>query len=74
MIAIAILTFAGALIAAVATICLTVAPSMSKIRAALSGAGTASLIPPLPQRHGPTYRVTSLRPVMLPAMTLRAAA
>lgn len=68
-----ILTFAGAFVAAIATIYATVAPSMPKIRAALAGEGVA-MLPPLPARRTVAMRVTTVRPVAGSALRWRAAA
>ena len=70
---VAILTFAGALAAAAATIGATVVPAMPKIRDALAGHGAAALLPPLPPRRVTTMRVTSIHPAGAP-MHWRAAA
>lgn len=56
------LMFAGALGAAGFAIYATVAPSLSKIQAALAGHGGVSTLPPLPPRRMATVRVT-VRPV-----------
>ena len=69
-----ILTFAGALAAAGLTIYATVAPALPKIVAALSGEGTASLVPPLPPRRVGAMRVTTARPVAASPIRWRAAA
>jgi hypothetical protein len=62
---IAMLTFAGALGAAGFAIYATVAPSLSKIQAALAGQGGAASLPPLPMRRASTTRV-SVTPVAQP--------
>ena len=62
---IAILTFAGALSAAGFVMYATVAPALPKIQAALTGQGTASLLPQLPPRRVATLRVT-VRPAVQP--------
>lgn len=71
---VAILMFAGAMVAALGSIYATIVPAMPKVRAALSGAGVASQLPPLPPRRSPAMRVTAIRPVAFPARALRAAA
>lgn len=63
---IAILMFAGALGAAGFAMYSTVAPSLSKIQAALAGQGGQSSLPPLPVRRASTLRVT-IRPVAQPS-------
>lgn len=65
MMTLAILTFAGALGTAGFVIYATVAPSISKIRAALAGQGGLSSLPPLPVRRASTLRV-SIKPVAQP--------
>ena len=56
---VAILTFAGALSAAGFVLYATIAPSLPKIEAALSGRGVTSNLPPLPPRRASTLRVTA---------------
>ncbi|MBS0479716.1 MAG: hypothetical protein JSR79_10520 [Proteobacteria bacterium] len=58
---IAVTMFAGAFAAAAFAIYATVAPSLSKIHAALSGAGSVSTQPPLPLPRASSMRV-SVRP------------
>ncbi|HEX7850291.1 MAG TPA: hypothetical protein VF485_11225 [Sphingomonas sp.] len=70
---VAILMFAGALIAAGATIYSTVVPALPSIQAALAGAGRASTVPPLPPRHVVTIRVIA-RPVLAQPTHWRVAA
>lgn len=62
---IAVLMFAGAFAAAGFAIYATVAPSLSKIQAALAGTGTVSSLPALPMRHVSTMRVP-VRPAVQP--------
>jgi len=71
---VAILTFAGAFAAAAGTIYATVMPALPKIRAALAGDGTASLIPPLPPRRTVSMRVTTVRPAAASPLRWSAAA
>ena len=61
----AVLTFIGALVAAGFAIYATVAPSLTKIQAALAGQGGQSALPPLPVRRASTLRV-SIKPVAQP--------
>ena len=71
---VAVLMFAGALIAAGATIYSTVVPALPSIQAALAGKHRASIVPPLPPRHAAaTIRVT-VRPVYSQPTYWRAAA
>ena len=71
---VAILMFAGALLAAGATIYSTVVPALPSIQAALAGKDRASIVPPLPPRHAAaTIRVT-VRPVSAQPTYWRAAA
>ena len=65
--------FAGALLAAVATIWATIAPALPRIQAALAGQ-SASPLPVLPPRRVVTARRLSPVRVTLPASMLRAAA
>lgn len=65
MLMIAVLMFAGALGVAGYAIYATIAPSLTKIQAALAGNGGASTLPPLPIRRASTLRV-SVRPVAQP--------
>lgn len=60
---VAILMFAGALIAAGATIYSTVVPALPSIQAALAGKGRGSIVPPLPPRHAATPIRVTVRPV-----------
>jgi hypothetical protein len=62
---VAILTFAGALGAVGFVLYATIAPSLAKIEAALSGRGVTSSLPPLPPRRASTLRVT-VSPVAQP--------
>lgn len=70
---VAILMFAGALVAAGATIYSTVVPALPRIQAALAGKAPGSIVPPLPPRHAMTIRVT-VRPVSAQPTYWRAAA
>jgi hypothetical protein len=70
---VAILMFAGALVAAGATIYATVVPALPSIQAALTGRARTSTLPPLPPRHTATIRVTA-RPVLTQPIYWRAAA
>lgn len=55
----AVLMFAGALLAAGYAVYSTIIPALPKIRAALTGKSTASVLPPLPPRRVVTMRVTA---------------
>jgi hypothetical protein len=56
---VAVLMFAGALVAAVAAIYSTIVPALPSIHAALTGKACGSIVPPLPPRHATTtIRVT----------------
>jgi len=56
---VAVLMFAGALLAAAYAVYSTVVPALPKIHAALAGQGNASILPPLPPRRAvTTMRVT----------------
>jgi hypothetical protein len=69
-----VLAFTAAAVVAFGAIYATVHPAMAKIRAALSGTGTAMELPPLPPRRVAVMRVT-VRPAMArPAPAWRAAA
>lgn len=71
---VAVLMFAGALLAAGATIYSTVVPALPSIQAALAGRDRAPIVPPLPPRHAAaTIRVT-VRPVSAQPTYWRAAA
>lgn len=71
---VAILMFAGAMVAAGATIYSTVVPALPSIQAALTGQAGATVLPPLPPRHAAmTIRVT-VRPVLAQPTHWRAAA
>jgi hypothetical protein len=70
---VAILMFAGALVAAGATIYSTVVPALPSIRAALAGTGRASIVPPLQPRRAATIRVIA-RPVLAQPTHWRVAA
>ena len=69
----AILMFAGALVAASATIYSTVVPALPSIQAALTGQARMPIQPPLPPRHAATIRVI-VRPVLAQPTHWRAAA
>lgn len=57
---VAVLMFAGALLAAAYAVYSTVVPALPKIQAALTGEGSASILPPLPPRRAvTTMRVTT---------------
>ena len=57
---VAVLMFAGALLAAAYAVYSTVVPALPKIHAALSGQGAASVLQPLPPRRAvTTIRVTT---------------
>lgn len=71
---VAVLMFAGALLAAGATIYSTIIPALPSIQAALAGKAQGSIVPPLPPRHAAaTIRVT-VRPVSAQPTYWRAAA
>jgi len=71
---VAILMFAGALVAAGATIYTTVVPALPNIQAALAGNSGASLLPPLPPRHATVPIRVTVRPVLAQPTHWRAAA
>jgi hypothetical protein len=71
---VAILMFAGALIAAGATIYSTVVPALPSIQAALAGKGQGSSVPPLPLRRAATTIRVTVRPVSGQPTYWRAAA
>jgi hypothetical protein len=71
---VAILMFAGALIAAAATIYSTVVPALPSIQAALTGQARASIVPPLPPRHATTTIRVIVRPVLAQPTHWRVAA
>ena len=71
---VAILMFAGALLAAGATIYSTVVPALPSIQAALAGKDRASIVPPLPPRHAATTIRVTVRPVSAQPTYWRAAA
>jgi len=71
---VAILMFAGALLAAGATIYSTVVPALPDIRAALAGKDRRSIVPPLPPRHAATTIRVTVRPVSAKPTYWRAAA
>jgi len=71
---VAILMFAGALLAAGATIYSTVVPALPDIRAALAGKDRRSIVPPLPPRHAATTIRVTERPVSAKPTYWRAAA
>ena len=56
---VAVLMFAGALLAAAYAVCSTVVPALPKIHAALTGKTSAPILPPLPPRRVVTMRVTA---------------
>lgn len=71
---VAVLMFAGALVAAGATIYATVVPALPDIQAALTGNVAASLLPPLPPRRAATTIRVTVRPVLAQPAHWRAAA
>ena len=71
---VAVLMFAGALVAAGATIYSTVVPALPSIQAALAGKGRGSIVPPLPPRHGATTIRVTVRPASSQPTYWRAAA
>jgi hypothetical protein len=71
---VAMLMFAGALIAAAATIYSTIVPALPGIQDALAGRGGMSAIPPLPRRHAATTIRVTVRPVSVQPTYWRAAA
>jgi hypothetical protein len=71
---VAVLMFAGALIAAGATIYSTVVPALPSIQAALAGKGHGSIVPSLPPRRAATTVRVTVRPVSAQPTYWRAAA
>jgi hypothetical protein len=71
---VAMLMFAGALLAAGAAIYSTVMPALPGIQAALSGGTRASIVPPLPPRRDASMIRVTVRPVSAQPTHWRAAA
>ncbi|WP_375396383.1 hypothetical protein [uncultured Sphingomonas sp.] len=71
--ALTILLFATAMIAAVSTIAVTVMPALPKIMSALTGPVAEPILPPLPPRRSALVRA-SVRPVAGDPSRWRAAA
>ena len=71
---VAVLMFAGALVAAGATIYSTVVPALPSIQAALAGKARGSIVPPLPPRHAATTIKVTVRSVSAQPTYWRAAA
>src|SRR3954463_10654972 len=71
---VAVLMFAGALIAAGATIYSTVVPALPSIQAALAGKARGWIFPPLPPRHAATTIRVTVRSVSAQPTYWRAAA
>ncbi len=71
---VAMLMFAGALVAAGAAIYSTVIPALPSIQAALSGGARSSIVPALPARRDATMIRVTVRPASMQPTHWRVAA